>query len=262
MRIHKVTILLFLTVLCIAGITAMATLRGQDESNSSASDQQKSNKIGDAHNLPTVDSSDPEPSESEKRAKRKAKGKKYNNKNALPIDESADQIFTVLDWDANLPAFPVAQSQAVIIGNVVDAQAHLSDDKADVYSEFTVRVDEVLKNDNRIPIAHGSSINVERKGGRVRFPSGHIVVSYTNHQRMPHAGGRYVLFLTHDFPMGGSYEQDFYIITGYELRASRVFPLDSVLSGHPITAYNGVDESSFLRDLRSVANPSPTTQPN
>ncbi len=263
MQSHKKLILVFLIVLSVAMVTAMATLRGQNGNNLNANDQQKTNTADDKSQFPIVDYSASESADPEKRAKRQAKGKKYNNKYAPPIDESSETIFSSVDWDANLPALPVAKSQAVIIGEVTDAQAHLSDDKTAVYSEFKIQIDEVLKNDSSNALSPGGSVAVERNGGRVRFPSGHTVVSFTNHQRMPRVGGRYVLFLTHSFPTGEINQQDFYILTGYELRGGRVFPLDNTNPGHPITAYKEAAESSFLKDLNSaVANSSPMTQTN
>jgi hypothetical protein len=59
---------------------------------------------------------------------------------------------------------------------------------------------------------------------------------------------------THGFPLGGETD-DFYILTGYELRSGRIFPLDKLNPGHPITRYEGADEVSFRNDLRvAVAN--------
>lgn len=194
-----------------------------------------------------------------KRLRRQAKSKKYNDKHAPRLTEVSDQIFDLSDWDVRLPALPVAQSVAIIIGEITEARAFLSDDQTNVYSEFSVRVDEVLKNENKNPISLGKLLVLERKGGRVRFPSGKIAVSLVNHQDLPHTGKRYVLFLTHQFPLGGEI-QDFYILTGYEFQGGRVFPLDKLPFGHPITTYKGRDETSFLTDLRVAINSAPITQ--
>ncbi|MEK6283407.1 MAG: hypothetical protein AABN95_23895 [Acidobacteriota bacterium] len=174
---------------------------------------------------------------------RKKKSKKYNSRHTPVITESLDQISMTSDWELRLPALPVAKSAAVIIGEVTDAQAHLSEDETRVYSEFIVRVDEVLKSDGQVQL--DSSVAVERFGGRVRFPSGKVMVAATDHQDLPHVGKRYVLFLIHEF-VG---DEDYTILTGYELRDGRVFPLDKPGRGHPILAYKGVSEASLLNDL-------------
>ena len=211
----------------------------------------------DVTHFPEVEFSTPLPADPTERAKRQAKSKKYNNGKYSPtITESTDQIFVVSDWDLRLPAFPVAKSSSIIVCQVIAAHAYLSDDRTDIYSEFSVRVDQILKDDTQEPFTNGSTIVVERKGGRVRFPSGKTAVSLVNHQDMPRVGSRYVLFLTHNFPQGGQIESS-YILTGYEFRAGQMFALDKIPGG-PIAAYNGADEVLFLRDLQNAlvtANP-------
>ena len=66
------------------------------------------------------------------------------------------------------------------------AKAHFSDRKTHVFSEFEVEIEEVLKNDGNFTV--GSSVVVERAGGRVRFPSGKIMVSIISNQQMPVVG--------------------------------------------------------------------------
>lgn len=160
-------------------------------------------------------------------------------------------MFSSLDWEAGLSALPVDKSHAVIIGEVIGAEAYVSNDKTGVYSEFTVRVGEVLKNKSNVPIVIGNAVDIERPGGRVEFPSGQTALVFTRAQGMPRIGKRYVFFLSHDFPLQGHQNNDLYILTGYELRAGRIIPLDEP-SGHPITAYKGRDVASFLEDLRAA----------
>lgn len=47
---------------------------------------------------------------------------------------------------------PAAKSDLVVIGEVTDAQAYVSEGKDWVYSEFTIRVDDVLKNTSKATI--------------------------------------------------------------------------------------------------------------
>ena len=69
---------------------------------------------------------------------------------------------------------------------------------------------------------------------------------------MPRLGKRYVLFLTHNFPYGAEDEQDYYILTAYELTGGHVIPIDNPGGGtHPIASkYKDADETTFLNDLR------------
>lgn len=256
MRNHKQLVCVIFMGLFVLGVTVVPGPNSRTQVATSQTQQQI-----DASRFPIVDCASPTPTDPKERAKREAKSKKYNNRHALPITESTDSIFHIMEWDLGLPALPVAKSSAVIIGEITDARAYLSEDKTDIYSEFAVRIEVILKNDSRTAFSPGGSVIVERDGGRLRFPSGKVVLSATNHQSMPRIGGRYVLFLTPSFPIGGEYEHDFYLITGYEFRAGIVFPLDDPGPGHPITAYKGTSEASFLNDLSSaIANPSPTLE--
>jgi len=144
---------------------------------------------------------------------------------------------------------PIARSSAIVIGTVTTSEAYLTEDKTAIYSEFTVSVDTVVKNDPSNPIDTRRPITLERNGGRVRMPSGKIIVSWTSHQKMPQVGSRYVLFLTHEFETKGDTGNDFYLLTGYLIQAGRVFPLDDTASGR---AYKDVSETSFLNDLWSA----------
>ena len=138
-------------------------------------------------------------------------------------------------WTANVPAIPTSQSDVVVVGEIVKAEAYLSDDKTGVYSEFTIKISEVLKIDGQAGI-NSNTIVAERAGGNVRFPSGQVQRIHVLYgQRMPEAGQRYLLFLK--FTEG---KQDLTILTGYKLQDSHVSALDSTT---PYTGYDGAGES-------------------
>src|SRR5213075_2263983 len=65
---------------------------------------------------------------------------------------------------------PATESNIVVVGQVVDTKAYLSPDKTGVYSEFTVQIEELLKNDSRSTLYSGATLVAERPGGRVRLP--------------------------------------------------------------------------------------------
>lgn len=203
----------------------------------------------DFSRFPIADFHGPEPADANLRAAREAKGRKYNNKHMPRISDDTHQIFSNTDWDVRLPALPVERSAVVVIGTVRSARAYLTPDKTGIYSEFQVATETVVKNDPNNVITDGAMITVERKGGRARMPSGKIVISWVSHQNMPRVGGRYVLFLTHDFETLNDTPKDFYLLTGYELRDGRVHLLDDTQPGHPITRYGGATETTLLSDL-------------
>ncbi|HEX2271510.1 MAG TPA: hypothetical protein VHH35_18340 [Pyrinomonadaceae bacterium] len=233
---HKLTLAITTTVLLIA--TAYSQ-RGE------------ATKLSDSldfSNFPIVDFEAKEPTEPKVKAARNAKARKYSRKYGGEINEELHQIFTNSDWDLRLPALPVARSAAIFIGTVVEAEAHLTPDKSGVFSVFAFQIESILKSDPKRDVKAGETISVERNGGRVRMPSGKLVVSWTSNQNMPKVGSRYVLFLTHDFETAGDTGNDFYLLTGYEFKDGKVLLLDSSLK-QEVLAYKGATESSFLKDL-------------
>jgi hypothetical protein len=160
------------------------------------------------------------------------------------LSDDTYQIYSTTDWDVRLPALPVERSAAVVIGRVTSAHAYITPNKTGIYSEFQVVIDTVVKNDPNNVINAEATITVERNGGRARMPSGRIVISWVSHQHMPQVGGRYLLFLTHDFQTPNDTGKNFYLLTGYDLRDGRVRLLDDTQPGHPITRYNGATETT------------------
>ncbi|HEX7772753.1 MAG TPA: hypothetical protein VF435_10065 [Pyrinomonadaceae bacterium] len=89
----------------------------------------------------------------------------------------------------------------------------------------------------------GSAVEVEREGGRVKFPSGRTHLYKISEQDMPRVGRRYVFFLSET-----STEDIFEIITGYEIRAESVSPLDELPQSR---AYENVTPANFLNELKA-----------
>lgn len=69
---------------------------------------------------------------------------------------------------------------------------------------------------------------------------------------MPRVGVRYIFFLK-----SSEFENDYSIVTAYELKGGRVYPLDGYRNYQktvrpPFDAYEGRDEKSFLGDVRTA----------
>jgi hypothetical protein len=196
----------------------------------------------DESRFPIADYSAEEPSDAQERAKRLGKGKKYDkSKWGVHPDAPSDTVVLLHSVDRTLPALPFDQSSAVVVGQIMDARAYLSNDKSGVYSVFTIQVNEVFKNSTKTPITGGSAIEVERDGGRVRFPNGRLHMYKIGSLDMPKTGLRYVLFLNDG-------ESGYQILTGYELNDGKVYPLDDLPK---LRAYENADELSFLSELRT-----------
>jgi hypothetical protein len=241
--------LLIGAVFAIVVVTAMASLRRADQNISPAQAPQQVDEV----QLPVADSAAQESADPLERARRKGKNKRYNNSGSRPIEDATYAYERIQSghWSRGISAIPAAQSDVVLIGEVTDAHAYLSDDKTGVYSEFTILTGTALKNDSSNPLYPGGTITANRPGGAVRFPSGHIHKFKTSSQGSPRVGRQYLFFLKRT-----DQGQDFSIITGYELRGGRVAPLDGagVEGGErlPFDEYNGADESAFLKTVQDA----------
>ncbi|HEV7744681.1 MAG TPA: hypothetical protein VGO56_06775 [Pyrinomonadaceae bacterium] len=219
----------------------MAAFRSQGQKGVAGHD------VADQSSWPLTDYTAPKPTDPEKRARREARGKKYDKSNfrVHPEDPAENTVRTQpFDPSATVPALPVMLSNAVVIGEVTAAQAYLSSDQTGVYSEFNIRVEDVLKTDGSQAVATGCQIDLEREGGRVRFPSGLVHWYSVDKENMPLTGRRYVFFLTRE-----SQEQPFHILTAYEFRDAKVFPLDEL---RQFKSHGGENELDFLSTLRAL----------
>lgn len=223
-------------------MTARATLQGPVSKN----DTPKANPAESHSQYPAVDFMHPMPESADPkiRAERSAKSRRYDKKGVVSSAAVKGEALFGDDWDVGLTGIPVRRSDAVVVGEVLGAQAHLSRDKGAVYSEFTVRVDEVLRNDGGALLAAGQSITAERFGGVVKYGPGFSRLYRMVGQDLPRVGRRYVLFLK---SVGEG--QDYSIVLGYELRSEKIFLLDEL----PVTApYEGADAASFLKTVRET----------
>jgi hypothetical protein len=265
MKNKKSPLLLLVSILIItiAIVTIAATLH--QHNNSTSERQRAMQKRVHVEDYPVADYESQEATDPQERDKRKARNRRHD----LPGDIKSEDLnrFKLKENgpDISLPlsvshpktesAIPVAESDAVAVGEVVSAQAYLSNDKTNVYSEFTVRVADVLKNGSAGSLYSGAQITAQRAGGRVRFPSGKIsLLGAPYGENMPRVGQRYIFFLKQN-----DEGQDYSIVTGYELRSGRIFPLDGSPEGDVKSSqfaeyekYAGMDESTFINIVRAA----------
>lgn len=178
---------------------------------------------------------------------RDARGRRYNKSAPDPLGELPPNwvgYATGTDWVLAVPALPLAQSDAVIVGDVAASEAHISNDRTGVYSEFSIRVDEVLKNHLDSSLKVGEVTVGEREGGVVRFQGGRLFEYTVYHQGMPRPDRTYLFFLS-----GNKQGGDYVIVTAYELRRGQVVPLDD---SPAFASYKGYDEQDFLSDVREA----------
>jgi hypothetical protein len=188
--------------------------------------------------FPVADFNEAEPTDQAARVEQKAKRVRHNGLglvNRHPDSDSGGGVF-VPERQFDFPAVPIENSDAIVVGEILDAQAHLSEDKSNVYSEFTVRITTVLKSNISLP---GDQIVVERLGGYVRYSDGRKLLYRIGTAGMPHVGGKYVLFIT-------ATKLNLSILTGYEFTEEGVAPLDD---SRQFESFREYSESAFLSQL-------------
>jgi hypothetical protein len=260
----RLTTILFVTlVLMIISSTLAFNKQAQPGQSSNAPSQRRINvdelRKKDAElrsHFPVVDYDAPEnTTDPEILARRKERNKHFDNRNLVSRDPTPRVTETALTLEGYyVPALPVTQSGLIISGEVLDSQAHLSNDKHGIYTELTVRVDEVINNSTSAQIAQGKTITAEREGGIVQYSNGNQRLYHLAGEGMPVAGRKYVLFLK-------AIEQshDYEILTGYELSPTGVVPVDLSSQFKPYEGY-GVD--AFLDAIRAAITGPRQTAPN
>ncbi|MGI8469180.1 MAG: hypothetical protein ACR2N3_12085 [Pyrinomonadaceae bacterium] len=250
-------------VFLIVATTLIVHSQKQDDQNYRQQRIQQLQKI--QQDVPIANYNELLPDNIEERTKRVKKNRVRNLKLQPPNDprrfaltEESESTYGLTPNDLHVePAIPAKRSDAIIVGEVINGEAHLSEDKVSIYSEFAVRNLGVLKNTSPESFSPEKPVIVSREGGGVRFPSGKVIFSFVLDRPMPKIGRIYAFFLKY------SDETGFSIITAYELMQRQVFPLDGIVptngaivrqfAGHQ--SFKGAPEADFLNRVKAaIAN--------
>lgn len=245
LKTRKNILLVTLIIGLVIGLTALS---GQSRNNSARKvSQRKTDRKAERNPMPVINYAAPRNANEDDSTLRQIRGKRYDHRGLVNEEAESESVDRTTHWWRGLSALPVAQSDAVLLGRVKNAQAYLSNDRTGVYSEFTIRIDQVFKNNEGMKLSLGDSVILEREGGAVQFPSGRTQRYSLTGQEMPAIGQRYVFFLKHN-----KQEQNFSILTAYEMQNSRVVPLDSV---DVFTPYENANPNTFMTRLNeSIAS--------
>lgn len=238
LNLNKTTYLLFLIVLTLMVLSVTLSKREGSATGQQGTETPRATYKDRTDRYPVVESDEVEPIDSVKRAKLKQQKQRFDKDAPFfskPGPEDEEIAFRP-EWQFDFPALPVAKSDAIVVGRVLSAEAHRSHNKKNVFSNFQVVPLEVLK--GSLPLK--SEITVQRVGGFVKFPNGQKVLFRLSGNGMPATGARYVFFLRVT-------EEDYSILTAYELAADGVVPMDN---SPQFQVYQGQQEDEFLKTLR------------
>jgi hypothetical protein len=177
----------------------------------------------------------------------------YGDPGALADGSTESTHYTFLDTISvplvgvhqDLPGIPVTGA-AVIIGTILSGNSFMSKNRTAVYSDYHVRVDEVLKQGPTATLAVGDQVVASRPGGAIHFPSGHRTNFLLIHHGLPEIGSQYILYLFKTLPNLPEYEIGFE--SGYLVKNGRVFALDDVNEQF----YEGMSEPVFLDTIKKA----------
>jgi hypothetical protein len=175
----------------------------------------------------------------DERKRRIAKSKRYEGKGLVVGKPSPNSYSSDMFFDRFVAAMPTDESSAVVVGTVISAYAYLSEDKTGVYSEFQIRISEVIKGKG---IEVNGIAGCDRLGGFVQYPDGAKMLYRVMGLGMPLEGKNYILFLTQP-----DSSPNYKILTGYQISDGTLLPLNN---DAPIKKNLGADASLFLQELR------------
>ena len=238
----KTNIFTYVLVALVLGTLGVAFAR---HSQNSPANHDRSKQPQEKKNLfPTAEYDEPDSPDARKNRIRKEKQLRHNNFKIVasnPPEWQTERVF-VGEGAMNFPALPVRESAYIVVGKVTAAEAHVSENKKNVFSEFTVSVGKVFKTADS-SIIGGSEIAVNRIGGFVKYPNGRTVLYRISRSNMPVVGERYLFFLT------SKNNQDLSILTAYAMQAEGISPLDE--SEH-FETLRGLSEEALIQKLQEL----------
>jgi hypothetical protein len=183
----------------------------------------------------------PEDLDPVKKQKRVEKNKRFNKSaRAFTLEEQEPDEYSGTLLESEPPALPLS-SDLIIVGRVEKRQPYLSDNMTVVYTEVSIKPEQILKNESPLALIENQSLIVTREGGAVKVPSGKRFRYFVAHLGLPKVGHQYVLFLQRET------EQDCKLVSAYELLDGKTLPLEDLGDREP---YASLTETQFLTLLR------------
>jgi hypothetical protein len=231
----------FIAILVLVTLSvSLGTMSSHSQQNSPG--KPVTNPTPDFGKYPVADLSAPEPSSLAERAERSLKNKRYD-RHAMVLQNPGpdDTLVVISDAEPEPAAIPSETSRLVIIGSILSSNAFVSNDKSGVYSEYSLYIQSVLKNDKAKERHPGETIIVDRSGGYVKYPKGQKILYINDWQDLPELNGRYLIFLDKE---GSEQNPNYKIITAYQFKDNQVLPLDRTSR---FAEFKGMAESTFVK---------------
>ena len=199
------------------GLTLVAWSGSANQGGSQEANKQQENTP--TNDVPVLDLKHAETTGSDQLNGRKRRNSLKQDRKIAELPSNVEPLATNAHTFVLLPPLPVEQSNAIILGKVTERRALLTDDRLGIYSEFSISIEEIFKDDQNL-FRVGGVVVASRPGGAVRFASGRTQTYTIFNQGYPQKDKVYVLFLRRDE------DGDYSIQTGYEVTGVVVQPLD------------------------------------
>ena len=219
-RIFIITVIS--AALFIGSLVALAGRSQDNKQNPRKVDDGSLAKQVDDEATPIVDLQNPDTSDRVDKNNRRIKNARHDNSGpdkSRPLPKAGD-VVGYPEWRAGFSDLPVASSNLIVEAVVSESHAFLSNDKTDVYSEFTLLISKPPRFTTGLGVNVNDRIVGERYGGKIKYPSGLTTRWRIARQAAPIIGKRYLFFLA-------KVDEDTYkILTAYEIQGDTVSPLD------------------------------------
>ena len=228
----------------LATVSVLANLAGTGRAQevAPASGVRENNRADFFAKFAITDYDAPRPEGVEESEQRRLKSLRYDNENWVVKEPNPEIDYAKRSIPVSPPpAFPIEESDVIVIGLATAASAYLSNDKTGIYTEYAIRVEQVYKNSSN-KVIPGKAITIDRPGGAVRYPDGHRVAYLIAEKKLPSVNSIYALFLRDDKRSG-----NFEVVTLYELKVDGVVPLDS---GFTFADVSGMARNDFMKTLQ------------
>jgi hypothetical protein len=228
MKLNKQVVLILLALVAAGGASALATLAGrnQDQPNGIEAANRalkgRAAKQLDDEMTPTVEYEAESSNSIKTPPNRQLKNSKHDNARWVTkdLDARVSEVVNESEWALGLSDLPVDKSDLIVEGQVLSAEAFLSNDRTGIYSEFAVQVIGILKNSTGEVINPNDTVVMERIGGKVKYRSGRVVRYRIEGQGAPIRGQTYVFFLNR------TDQSSYRLLTAYQIQGEKVFALD------------------------------------